>query len=75
VIVLYRCSCLTEDAQVEVPERVPALGVGPWVEQVVAARIGQDHARRSPACRETTMSYVKIPIDGDRPGVEGERAP
>ena len=69
MIVLYRCSCLTEDAKVEVPERRPAEDIVLWVEQVVGSRLGQDHTKRSPKCRETTMTYVKIPVDDNPRGV------
>jgi hypothetical protein len=62
VKVQYLCPCVDDWVEVEVPERQPALGVVPWVEQVVASRIGQDHAARSPRCARTTIDQVRIPV-------------
>lgn len=67
--VLYKCRCMEADAPVEVPERLPSLGVVVWVEQVVGGAIARDHAARSPRCQRRIMEHVKIPNNNDPRGI------
>jgi len=57
--VLYSCSlCGVVDIPVDVPDRGENNDV--WMYEV-GRRCGLDHGTRSPKCRPTTLSEVKIP--------------
>ena len=62
VDVQWKCKCMTEEATLLVPERLPALDVVAWVRDVVSYKIAAAHRRLAPTCWETTMEFVKLPV-------------
>lgn len=70
----YLCPCLTEERALHVEERRGSEDVTEFVTRCSAV-IVEDHGRRSPRCRETRMTYVKIPVsDGVVGGATGGTA-
>jgi hypothetical protein len=63
VIVIYKCTCMTEEATIAVPERREDEDVGVWVQSVVGSALLLHHRENSPNCRSQVTEYVKIPID------------
>lgn len=63
---LYSCaSCGLSDALCCVPERDEGeADVLAWMQNVATAALAADHARRSPTCRASALSNVKIPVTG-----------
>lgn len=65
VEVAYKCSCMTAEAIVHVPERHRADDLGEWVGETVGTIISIDHRQRSPLCQSRVMEYAKFPVPKD----------
>lgn len=66
MIVKYSCAdCGIVKADVIVPPRARSVDLAFWIEQVVAARIGDDHLKRSPHCKATNIQDLMIPVSDD----------
>lgn len=62
--ILYTCdSCGIKNQKVVVIARTTQ-NVVEWVQRVAAYAISADHAGRSPHCKATTMTDMKIPVSG-----------
>lgn len=67
--ILYSCDkCGAKDRKVPVRHRHPAEDVVAWMQGVVVPALGRDHDAKSPGCRITRLTNVKIPLP---PGAEG----
>lgn len=71
VVVRYKCRCMTEEASVDVRYRGEHEDVKDWIVVVMSAALIEDHKRRSPLCRSTTMEYVKVPMPENSPMLGG----
>lgn len=60
----YKCSCMTAETSIQVPERGKAEDIRDFMNRVQLA-IGKDHRERSPLCLATKMEYAKVPVEGD----------
>lgn len=62
--VLYDCvDCGTTNAEVRVPARKAETDVREWMEATTVLLM-RDHSQRSPRCRATKFTTVKIPVTG-----------
>lgn len=69
--VKYSCPyCGLHRALARVPARVDPVqeDVKHWFEQVLGPTLANDHARRSPGCRNREMRNIMIPLVQDREG-------
>lgn len=70
--IMYKCTCMPAEREIDVTERPPGSDLIMWVECVVGGTISLDHQARNPACRNNIMEYVKIPVDENAEGI-GEK--
>lgn len=63
MMIPYKCSCMSEEAFVEVKAREPEEDVTEWMKTVIVAISGA-HKAHNPTCRAVQMEYAKIPLDG-----------
>lgn len=74
VDVFYRCSCMTDEGSLEVPERLPTMELEEWLD-VVRTLLYRHHAPDHPSAEQKiTMTYVKLPCRGEPPYGIGFRA-
>lgn len=68
----YTCgSCSAVGVEVDVPARDPKTqDVVAWFRQVLTRSLIEDHRRRSPLCRATSLAEVRVPL-ADDPGYIG----
>ena len=65
--VQYACdACRLKDIKIQVIARDPAESVTDWIGGT-ARKVWQDHWRRSPNCKATSLTYLKIPYDEGTP--------
>lgn len=61
MIAKYRCQCMKDEAEVEIPQRAEHTNVVFYIEKIVMKKVGADHHLRSPDCRATSVQDIKIP--------------
>lgn len=66
----FKCRCMDAEGSVDVRYRQEGEDVADWM-AVLQLAIGEDHRRRSPWCRSTTMEYAKIPAPDNAPFIGG----
>jgi len=71
--VRYKCVCMGEEVELQVPERKPVVDVVMWLEDVVTPRVAADHMARSPQCRSRVLEHIKLPVPPD--GIVGGTEP
>lgn len=59
--VIYKCACMKDEAQVDVPSRNEDEEIMSWM-NILGAALTVDHRRRSPLCMSEKMEYAKIYI-------------
>ena len=70
---LFSCNkCGLKDISVQVPVRNPNQDIVDWMNKVVAVKLSDAHFQRSPHCRITSLSEVKIPINKKEDSYIGE---
>ena len=70
--ILYSCLlCGIKDASVLVDQREDAEDIKDWMEKVTYA-LCQNHDHRSPHCKPSSLSEVKIPISKDETAPIGQ---
>ncbi len=62
----YKCRCMSERADLQVPERKLSVDVVLWLNDIVMPRVAADHRLRSPTCREKTLEECMLPAPPDK---------
>lgn len=71
--VSYWClTCGIVQAVVPVRYREAGEDVAAWMKDVVIVELSKDHAQRSPWCRTTTLSSIKIPMPAGTTFIGGQ---
>ena len=66
--IAYKCDCMKEEGEIDVPNRVAGGDIVTWM-NLITMCIGYDHGARQPWCRAEKTHYVKIPIDDAANGI------
>lgn len=69
--ILYKCTCMTAEVSVAVPDRQKDEDIRDWMLKVGIA-ISADHQIRNPICGATSMEYAKIPMPENAPFIGGK---
>jgi hypothetical protein len=70
--IIYKCRCMSRDAEVEVRDRRDDEDIIEWMETAVSPALGAYHIRNHPMCRATKSEYVKIPMPENAPFIGGK---
>jgi hypothetical protein len=70
--VLYKCSCLNDEASFEVREREADEDVMDWMQGPVNQALIADHKLRSPHCKAIMSATLKIPLQPNAPHFAGK---
>lgn len=64
--ILYRCECMKERVSLDVPERLPAVDILMWMNDIVVPRVVIDHIKhRTPGCQASTIAELLLPAPPD----------
>lgn len=66
--IMYKCHCLPEEVEIDVPNRVQGCDVIDWMDTVTYC-VSSDHRARNALCMTEKMEYVKIPLDNAAQGI------
>lgn len=64
--ITWKCKCMAMEAELDVPDRRPYTQITDWM-AIVGQCISFDHKELSPECTETSVEYVKVPLEEGAP--------
>lgn len=67
IAITYKCKCMAAEETIMIDARQEGEEIIWWMDNTLGPAIAKDHRWRSPVCIATTMEYVKIPVEDDRP--------
>lgn len=56
----YKCACMKQDRELDVPERVKGTDLMPWMDMVTHC-VSYDHRARNAVCFRDKIEYLAIP--------------
>lgn len=66
ITIHYKCSCMKEQADLLVRERLPGEDIRKWIEYM-CLMLTAEHQTKSPLCVAVELEYCKIPVDEKKP--------